>query len=337
MENKVEVRADTGLQTTFWPTAAAAGSGPGADSFCAALAGYSQANPFKDLEGDFPQNLFEGMVQQFGEELSIQASPGNRTRTTDGSTDIHAASGKTGKSAGKTLSKQYTAGSIDDVGRTAVTLASSEVNGLNIDSLGARINKPGKYTGYEKTEYGYVQSHPAQPGPDYLLLIDDPKKMTDQQKHFMRNIELAQLIREGKIPTHLDDFMDSEYDKYRLLAEGKSKYHMNGENGGYNVKLVNDKRLHGYEKGELEVVYSTVTGKLDLSAENMPTINRADPDNIWEHFKEDMVPYYSYKNTPHDSIGWLKRRTGPFSIDQSDADKKKVYDLFRENFGKNQM
>jgi hypothetical protein len=204
MENNVEVRADTGLRTACWPTAAVAASGPGADPFNAAIAGYSQANLFKDQECDFFQDLFDGMVQQFGREPSTQASPGDRTPIRDGSTGTHAAFGKTDKAAGKTDSEPDTAGSVDDVNhaagvtavpktsrteksqeKTEVTLESSEVNGLNIDSLGARIKKSGKYTGYQKTEYGYVQTDPAHPGPDYLLLIDDPQKMTDQQKHFM--------------------------------------------------------------------------------------------------------------------------------------------------------
>lgn len=218
-------------------------------------------------------------------------------------------------------------------------LESSEVNGVNLDTLGATINKPGEYPGYERTDYGYVQSDPTQPGPDYLLLIEDPKKMTDQQKHYMRNIELAGLIREEKIPTHLDEFMKSDYYNYRLLPEGQSKYHMNGEDGGYNVKLVNDRSLHGYKKGALEVVYNTVTGKLDLSAENMPTINDTGPDKKWDHLKDDVVPYWSYKNTPNDSTGWLKRLTGPFpfSIDQSDADKKAAYDTVRKYLGEKQQ
>ncbi len=213
-------------------------------------------------------------------------------------------------------------------------LESSEVNGVNLDTLGAVINKQGEYHGYEKTDFGYVQTDPTQPGPDYLLLIEDPKKMTDKQKHYMRNIELAKLIREGKIPTHLDEFMKSESKNYRLLPEGKSVYHMNGENGGYNVKLVNSRKLHGYGAGELEVVYSTVTGKLDLSAENMPTINRAGPDKTWGHFKKDVKPYWSYKNTPHDSTSWYRRRRGPGSPDQSDLEKKAVYDNVREKLGK---
>jgi hypothetical protein len=221
-------------------------------------------------------------------------------------------------------------------GDTKIFLESSEVNGVNLDSLGAAIDKPGEYPGYAKTDYGYVQSDPIQPGPDYLLLIEDPKKMTEQQKHYMRNIELAELIREGRIPTHLDEFMDCEYDNYRLLPEGESKYHMNGENGGYNVKLVSDESLHGYEEGQLEVVYSTVTGKLDLSAENMPTINRIGPGEKlwhvkenWGHYSKDVKPYGAYKNTPHDSTSWFRRRI-PASPDQSDAKKKAVYDNLRK-------
>jgi hypothetical protein len=201
-----------------------------------------------------------------------------------------------------------------------------------LDTLGAVIGKPGKYPGYEKIEYGYVQTDPTQAGPDYLLLIEDPKKMTDPQKHYMRNIELSELIREGKIPTHLDEFKKTESANYRLLPEDQSKYHMNGDNGGYNVKFVNSKKLHGYGVGELEVVYSTVTGKLDLSAENMPTINRADPDKTWEHITKDMDPYLKYKNTPLDSTNLYGRTFGAVWPDQSDSVKKAVYDKVREDF-----
>lgn len=208
----------------------------------------------------------------------------------------------------------------------------NEVNGLNLDTLGAVTDKPIDHLGYEKTDYGYIQIDPTEPGPDYYLLIKDPEKMTDKQKHYFRNVEYAELIRKGKIPTDLDEFLKYEVSHYNLLPEGKSSYHMGGENGGYNIKLVNNHEYKGYDIGQLEVVYSTVTGKLDLSPENMPTLNDAGP-HIWdEHFSKDMIPYYSSGNTPHDK-GTAMGRLSPGKNkigDQNDPVKMDNYLKIRE-------
>lgn len=208
----------------------------------------------------------------------------------------------------------------------------SEKNGVNLDTLGAVVDKPGDYPGYKKTAYGYIQTDPTQAGPDFLLLVEDPNKMTYEQKHYYRNVELANLIRDDKIPTHLDKYMESDAASYKLLPEKQSIYHMNGENGAYNVKLVNDKKLHGYGRGELETVYSTVDGKLDLSTQNMPTLNRAGPDQTIGHFVKDVDPYWALGNTPHDPTSPYRRVRGP-SYDQSDPEKKAAYKAIRKKLG----
>jgi hypothetical protein len=175
MENNIEVRTDAGLRATCWLTATAAAQGPETDPFDTVLAGQSGPNPFKDQKSDFFQDLFDGMVQQFGEKQSTQASPGDRTLTEGEANNPHAplaiASGKaegsgnvteTVNTEGKTVRELDAAASVDDVDRAAGKIAGQKKTAVKLCKN--RINS--------KTDVSYIAKH-------YNLKSERIKKIKD--------------------------------------------------------------------------------------------------------------------------------------------------------------
>jgi hypothetical protein len=59
--------------------------------------------------------------------------------------------------------------------------------------------------------------------------------------------------------------------------------------------------------GHYEAVYDR-NGKLVTDPLNEGTYNYGSPlDNKWTHFKDDMVPYYLWGNSPDDPTSWYER------------------------------
>lgn len=199
-----------------------------------------------------------------------------------------------------------------------------------LDALGDFTLTPPKSSGYEKTDWGYIQKNIDDPGPDfYVLMISDKEgKLTPKDgvgEHYARLVELKNLIQEETVPYYLKDV---EPDKWELLPESKSAFHMNGELGRYNLKFLNKKEVTTkdgtvYKPAQLEIVINTVTGKQDISIVNAGTTNftmsqsgQSRLEKLWaetKHTFQDVLPYWDRGNSPHD-----------FVIEEYDIFNKKV-------------
>lgn len=110
-----------------------------------------------------------------------------------------------------------------------------------------------------------------------------------KENHYMRN----------SLNTPPKSEADAINKGWRLLPNSQSVYHQIGAGNEYNKKYVST-------DGRMEAVYGT-DGKLVTSPINEGTYNFTSPDNAWGHFKDDVLPYYIWGNSPDDSTGiWIK-------------------------------
>lgn len=116
----------------------------------------------------------------------------------------------------------------------------------------------------------------------------------EKQDHYNRN--------EGRNfpPKTIDEARKNNWKK---AGDFENSYHRN--NGANNEKWLSP-------DGRQEGVYNSDTGELDNSPENKGTYNFSPPCEAWNHFWDDVLPYWRWGNSPDDDTPFWKRVSGDF-------------------------
>lgn len=116
----------------------------------------------------------------------------------------------------------------------------------------------------------------------------------EKQDHYNRN--------EGRNfpPKTIDEARKNNWKK---AGDFENSYHRN--NGANNEKWLSP-------DGRQEGVYNSDTGELDNSPENKGTYNFSPPCEAWNHFWDDVHPYWRWGNSPDDDTPFWKRVSGDF-------------------------
>lgn len=103
--------------------------------------------------------------------------------------------------------------------------------------------------------------------------------------HYFRN-------KLNKVPTTLGELMN-EKNKWEMLLYYKAAFHMNGDDGIFNLKFVsNGDQLHEAVYDKDEKLLTETNDPL-----NMGTYNYVGPDDVDGHIDYDIEPYYKWGNT----------------------------------------
>lgn len=103
-----------------------------------------------------------------------------------------------------------------------------------------------------------------------------------EEIHYARNLL-------NRVPESLDRLV-AEKENWEMLPYTKASFHMNGDNGEFNLKFVSKNSQHH------EAIYDK-NGRLVTSALNMGTYNYVGPDDADGHIMYDVETYYKWGNT----------------------------------------